>query len=124
MERLVGRQGRHVDNHRREPRRQLRIWRRDHPGGQQYRDAEQGHIRWRQWAHGYPDKNQRHDGVGVVAQSQGNATAKLTKQFDGGDGLARSTNCLWPKSDTSDSAFRFELERFPIRLARGRFPPP
>jgi hypothetical protein len=70
MERIVGREGSHVDNDRREAGRKLRLPRRVHAGSKEQSDAEKCNLP-RQWDHRYAHKNQQDDCICDVAQFAG-----------------------------------------------------
>jgi integrase len=70
MERIVGRQGSHVDNDLRESGRKLRIPGRVHAGSKEQSDAEKSYLH-KQWDHRYAHKNQQDDCICYVAQFAG-----------------------------------------------------
>lgn len=70
MERIVGRQGSHVDNDRREAGRKLRIPRRVHTGSKEQSDTETSYL-YKQWDRRYAHKDQQYDCICDVAQFAG-----------------------------------------------------
>lgn len=70
MERVVGRQGSHVDHDRRQSGRKLRIPRSVHAGGKEQSDSEKSDLH-KQWDHRYADKDRQDDGICDVAQFAG-----------------------------------------------------
>jgi len=81
MERVVGRQGPHVDNDLRKSGRKLRISRRVYAGSGEQSDAEKSYLH-KQWDHRYAHKSQQYDSICDVAQFAGQRDCRIDEEVE------------------------------------------
>jgi len=103
MERVVGRQGSHLDHDRPESGGKLRIPRRVHAGGEEQNHSEKSYLH-QQWDHRYADKDRQGDGVGDVAQFAGRRDRRTDEAVESPPRVLSRLACMRASLDAPERA--------------------